>query len=45
MSISNQSTVDQNYIENEALVRTVDFYVQSTVSWVRSIKGMFTHCD
>ena len=37
MSISNQSIVNQNYIENEALVSTVDFRVQSTVYWVRSI--------
>ena len=36
-SISNQSIVNQNYIENEALVSTVDFRVQSTVYWVRSI--------
>ena len=36
MHISNQSIVNQNYIENEDLVSTVDFCVQSTVSWERS---------
>ena len=29
--------VNQNYFENEDLVSTVDFRVQSTVSWERSI--------
>ena len=38
MCISNQSIVDQNYIENEALVSTVDFRVQSAVSWEIHIK-------
>ena len=33
MSLSNQGVVSQNYIENEALVSTVDFHVQSAVSW------------
>ena len=37
MSISNQSIVNQNYKENEVLVSTVDFHVQSAVSWERSI--------
>ena len=38
MSIWNQSIVNQNYIENEALVSTVDFRsIQSAVSWERSI--------
>ena len=37
ISISNQSIVNQNYIENEALVSAVDFRVQSAVSWERSI--------
>ena len=37
MSLSNQSVVNQKDIENEALVSTVDFRVQSTVSWERSI--------
>ena len=37
ISISNQSIVDQNYIENQDLVGTVDFRVQSTVSWERFI--------
>ena len=37
MSLSNQSIVNRNYIENEDLVSTVDFRVQSTVSWERSI--------
>ena len=37
ISISSQSVVNQNYIENEALVSTVDFPVQSTLSWERSI--------
>ena len=32
MTISNQSIVNRNYIENEALVSTVDFRVQSAVS-------------
>ena len=36
MRISNQSIVNQNYIKNEDLVSTVDFRVQSTVSWERS---------
>ena len=36
MSLSNQSIINQNYIENEDLVSTVDFRVQSTVSWGRS---------
>ena len=36
MSISNQSIVDQNYFEKEDLVSTVDFRVQSTVSWEMS---------
>ena len=43
MSISNQSVVNQNYIENEALVSTVDFRVQSAhsaVSWERSIEEL-----
>ena len=35
MSLSNQSIVDQNYVENEDLVSTVDFRVQSVVSWER----------
>ena len=42
MCISNQSIINQNYIENEDLVSTVDrlsqFRVQSTVSWERSIE-------
>ena len=33
MSLSNQNIVNQNYIENEDLVSTVDFRVQSAVSW------------
>ena len=37
MSILNQSIVNQNYIENEVLVSTVDFRVQSSLSWERSI--------
>ena len=38
MSIWNQSIVSRNYIENEALVSTVDFRsIQSAVSWERSI--------
>ena len=36
MRISNQSILNRNYIENEDLVSTVDFHVQSTVSWERS---------
>ena len=36
MRISNQSIVNQNYIENEDFVSTVDFRVQSTVSWETS---------
>ena len=39
MSISNQSIVSRNYIENEDVISTVDFHVQSTLSWERSIKG------
>ena len=39
MSLSNQSIVNQNHIENEALVSTVDFRVQSTLSWERSIRN------
>ena len=35
--------VNQNYIENEDLVSTVDFRVQSAVSWERSIE-MTTDC-
>ena len=41
MSLSNQNIVNQNYIENEALVSAVDFRVESAhsgVSWERSIK-------
>ena len=38
MSILNQSIVNQNYIENEVLVSTVDFRVQSRVSWERSVQ-------
>ena len=41
MSISDQSVVNRNYIENEDLESTVDFHVQSAhsaVSWERSIK-------
>ena len=37
MSISNRSIVNQNYFENEDLVSTADFRIQSTVSWERSI--------
>ena len=37
MGISNQSIVNQNYIENKDLVSKVDFRVQSTVLWQRSI--------
>ena len=40
VSISNQRIVDQNYIENEDLESTVDFRVQSTVSWERSISEL-----
>ena len=40
-SLSNQSIVNQNYTENEALVSTVDFRVQSAVSWGRSISRSF----
>ena len=37
-SIWNQSIVNRNYIENEALVSTVDFRnIQSAVSWERSV--------
>ena len=36
-NISNQSIVNQNYIENEDLLSTVDFLVQSAVSWGMSI--------
>ena len=35
VSISNQNIVNRNYIENEDLVNTVDFRVQSAVSWER----------
>ena len=41
VSISNQSIVSRNYIENEALISRVDFRVQSAVSWERSMKGVF----
>ena len=40
MSTSNQSTVERDNIENEALASTVDFRVQlahSAGSWERSI--------
>ena len=37
MSLSNQSIVNQNYIENKDVVSTVNFHVQSTVFWERSI--------
>ena len=37
MSILNKKIVNRNYIENEALVSTVDFRVQSAVSWEMSI--------
>ena len=37
MSILNQSIVDQNYIENEDLVSTIDFRIQSALHWERSI--------
>ena len=40
MSISNQSIGNQNYIENEILVSTVqlgNFHLQSAVSWLSSI--------
>ena len=37
MSMSYQSIVNENYIENEDLVSTVDFCVQSTISWERFI--------
>ena len=35
--ISNQSIVNQNYIKSNTLVSTVNFHVQSAVSWKRSI--------
>ena len=38
ISLSNQGIVNQNDIENEASVSTVDFRVQSTISWERSIQ-------
>ena len=44
MRISNQNIVNQNYIENEDLVSTVDFRVQSTVFWERSnLDDVFRH--
>ena len=39
--ILNQSIVNRNYIENEALVSIVDFRVQSTVFWESSICKCF----
>ena len=37
-SFESKHVVNQNYIGNEALVSTVDFHVQSAVSWERSIR-------
>ena len=37
MSMSYQSIVNENHIENEDLVSTVNIRVQSTVSWERFI--------
>ena len=43
MRISKQSIVNQNYFENKALVSTVNFRVQSAVSWERSINRCKLH--